>query len=649
LCSASSTLDSMLTLASPSPRLGLWATARFGLSLLNDASSPMTDDDGEPLVCAPGQIYGGCEIVRFMAAGGTCQIYEARHAIMQRRVAIKVQKAHLRSNGKRSHRIASEAMALAAIDHPNVVRVFHADVDERVGLYIVQEFLQGRDLRRTIDDLGKTGRRLAIKVASAVALEIADAIGSFHEVGILHRDLKPDNIFLHERKPGDVVVKVLDLGIAKLPQGKSKTTDKQIAVGTLPYMAPEQLLEGVSSAQSDVYALALVYDEMLSGKHAFSPGSAVLNPALRDSVIRARILGGIYDPLSVRVSGFPRPLSDFVGRCLARSPSDRPATMLAFADELRRVVRSLDEVPSEAKAPPAAATPPAATARTEGPDESTQRTAATPTSALNGQRPKPAGGTDRITPAAPARKSAESNNAPLLPPFAVPLASKLEVPSFVLTHAPGAWRFLRIPLLLKPSASVLARGLMNFGQDGEVPLPGLPRMLVQENHEGDFYAMSSQAELEGVDSRKPLRAYATFKLGPYTFTFVPPTPNGLGIPPDYEKLTVPRDTPLHGPSLLIKAGHKLTVDRVFPLRGARQRVGGEVDLEVPLFRLNVALAATLDWNPHEGAFVVTRSPAAAGVRLSGSRADQGLLAPFGAIEVDGWHLVLLPAQQGRRA
>lgn len=76
----------------------------------------------------------------------------------------------------------------------------------------------------------------------------------------------------------------------------AKTTDKHIAVGTLPYMAPEQLLEGAVSFQSDVYALALVFDEMLSGVHAFSPGRGIINPAMRDTVIRTRIMEGLYDP-----------------------------------------------------------------------------------------------------------------------------------------------------------------------------------------------------------------------------------------------------------------------------------------------------------------------------------------------------------------
>ena len=569
----------------------------------SEPKDPPADDDGDDLVCAPGEVYAGYQIVKHLAAGGTCQIFEAQHAIMRRRVAMKVQKPHLRANTKRSHRIASEAMALAAIDHPNVVRIYHADVDERIGLYIIMELLEGRDLRKVIDDLSKSGRRLALKVATAIILEIADAIGAFHKIGIIHRDLKPDNIFLHERGPGDVIIKLLDLGIAKLPKGVSKTTDKHIAVGTLPYMAPEQLTEGVVSPQSDVYALALVFDEMLSGVHAFSPGRGILNPSIRDSVIRSRIIGGIYDRLDVRVPDFPRPIANFVARCLSLDPKERPASTQVFSDELRKLVRASDELRSD-----------------EHPI---------------GQGPRHGITLPNISSQVPQPQRE-------LPPFAVPLATRLDCWSFVLVQAPGAWRHLRIPLRLKPQITTVSRGVLQVGGGGDVPLPGLPALHVIEDFDADLRLLPFGAPISGHDARKPLHPYATFGCAAYTFMLVPPTPDGLGIPPDYETITVPKTNSPPGPALLVKAGHKAVLNRMFLINGALVRIGGLVDLDIPLFRMRVPLAASLRWLPQNEAFKVTEESSAVRVRVHGAGSDNGLVTPYGSVVVDDWELAFIP-------
>lgn len=603
----------------------------------SEPKDPASDDEGDDLVCSPGEVYAGYQIVKHLAAGGTCQIFEAQHAIMRRRVAMKVQKAHLRANTKRSHRIASEAMALAAIDHPNVVRIYHADVDERIGLYIIMELLEGRDLRKVIDDLAKSGRRLALKVATAIILEIADAIGAFHRIGIIHRDLKPDNIFLHERGPGDVLIKLLDLGIAKLPKGVSKTTDKHITVGTLPYMAPEQLTQGIVSPQSDVYALALVFDEMLSGVHAFSPGRSVLNPSIRDSVIRSRIIGGIYDRLDVRVPGFPRPIANFVARCLSLDPVQRPVSTQAFSDELRKLVRASEELRSDehpiGKGPRHGITPP---------QPLVQRASEPPALHTTSQPPRPAqGGTlPNISP----RLTQAQNE---LPPFAIPLPTRLDCWSFVLVQAPGAWRHLRIPVRLKPQITTVSRGVLQIGGGGDVPLPGMPALHVIEDFDADLRLLPFGAPVSGHDPSKPLRPYATFSCAAYTFMLVPPTPDGLGIPPDYENITVPRTNSPGAPALLVKAGHKAVLNRMFLVNGALVRLGGLVDLDAPLFRMPVPLAASLRWQPQEEAFKVTEESTAVRIRIHGAGSDNGLLTPYGSIVVDDWELAFIPMHSRR--
>lgn len=575
--------------------------------LMSHPDSPEYDRDGDPLVCHPGDLLAGYRVVRFMTNGGTCQIYEASHAIMRRRVVIKVQKAHLRGNAKRAHRIATEAMALSQIEHPNVVKVYHTEDDPRLGVYIVMEHLEGRDLRETLSSLNKTGRRLALRVAAALTLEVADAMAAFHEIGVIHRDLKPENVFIAKTRAGDTMVKVLDLGIAKMPHGQAKTTDRHVAVGTVPYMAPEQMREGDVSARSDVFSLALVFDEMLSGQHGFAPSS--LDPANRELVARTRILNGMYKPLAERGVEAPASVVGFIERCLAVDPQQRPASMLQFAEELRRVIRSLAD---------------------SGPNEVVEGARAVP--------PAPAPRTERIP--------KQTRATPLaLPPFACELSAPLSCRSVVLVDAPGAWRFMRIPIEMGDGPTLVNRGSVRMGQDSDKPLPGLPSLVFSENFEGDVNLLGPAERT----NRGPLKPYEVFRCAGYSMQFVPPTPVGLGIPPDYASLTVEKELSLDVPSLLVRGGLKSVLERKFPLRVPHVRLGGRVDLEVPLFRCTAPVVATLSWEPHAGAFTLRREGRSV-VTLYGARAEQGLLDALGLIEVEGWQFVLIPpAGRTRRA
>ena len=575
------------------------------------AAEAPTDTDGDPLVCLAGQIFGGYEIVRFMTNGGTCQIFEAKHAIMQRRVVIKVQKAHLRANTKRAHRIATEAMALAHIDHPNVVKVYHCDVDPRVGIYIVQEYLEGRDLRETLIALNKTGRRLALKVAAAITLEVADALAAFHAINILHRDIKPENIFIVSNKTGKNdggSVKLLDLGIAKMPDGVAKTTDKNVAPGTVPYMAAEQLADGKASSQSDIFSLALVFDEMLSGQHAFAPPN--LAPGNREMVARTRILHGLYKSLEERGLDAPAALVAFLARCLAVNPAERPATMVAFAAELRAVVRVI--------------------VAESGPNEAV-------TALPEPAQPVEAFGTPKHTDRMRERPNTDTSRG--LPPFACELSAPLSCASLILTEAPGAWRFMRIPLPIERSPTLVFRGILQLGKDSDIPIPGLAPMSIHEDFEGELQLNGGHSKRTRKGALKP---YEFFQAAGYTFQFVPPTPEGLGIPPDYETITTDKAAALDVPSLMVRGGHKSVLGRKFPLRSFRVRIGGRVDLEVPLFRSQVPVAASLSWDPLVGEFRVRVEQKGSKVHVHSAREDEGLLGPLGMIEVDGWQLVLLP-------
>lgn len=631
------------------------------------------DEDGDPLVCKTGQIFDGYEIVGFIGSGGTCQVYEARHAIMGRRVAIKVQKAHLRANSQRSHRIAQEARALAAIDHPNIIRVHHVNDDPRCGIFIVQDFLVGQDLRRILWDLARRGARLSIREAGATIIEVSEGVGAVHSKKIVHRDIKPDNIFLHNKPSGERVVILLDFGAIKVTEGGvPRTTDRNLAIGTLPYMPPEQLA-GKATLRSDIYALALVFDEMVSGAHPFSPGSGVLDPQARESIIRARILQGLYDPLHERVPGFPRKISSFVGRCLSPDPSLRPGSVEDFRSELRTLIRELprapksDEVatsaaPAPTRAPvvapvqvaakPVAGGSPRSLARrgTQPLVEEPSSPAPPPAPPRKGTRPIILPGSVALQQPAPMRpaqpeKPAEVARAtvvPLdsLPPFATSHASKLDVPSLLLVEAPGVWNFLRIPLDFLPSENAAVRGALSVGGgEADIPLPGVTTFTLWEDAERSVWV--SGVRTDALDLRKPLSPYATFTVAACTFMFVPPTPDGLGIPPNYAAITVSKEANLALPSFAVRAGHPLAWSRRFPVQPL-MRLGGLVDLEMPLFGSRIPHVATLRWDPNHEAFEVT--PEVQGVvHLFGNRAELGYLSIEGAIKADGWDLVLQQA------
>lgn len=587
------------------------------------------DEDGDKLVCRPGEIYGGYRIESYLACGGMSQIFHATHPIMGRRVAFKVLKAHRRENTRSAHRIASEAMALAAIEHPNVVQVLHADVDPRIGLFIVMELLRGQNLRQILDKQSQKGRKLGLGEAAAIVLEVADAVATFHEQGIIHRDLKPENIFLHERRAKDRVVKLLDLGAAKLPQGKAKSTDKNMTVGTLLYMPREQLRDGQVTPRSDVYALALIFDELMAGAHPLAPGSGVLDPTLRDSVIRARILEGLYDPLAVRVPGFPAALSDFIARSTATDASERPATMDEFAEQLRQHVkaglaelsaRKSGDVPVGQGEMIALAT-----AIAQRSDAGSRATAAPVASGVLPDR-LPAGA--------------------VIPPFAAPLDERLELPSFVLIEAPGAWRFLRIPLRMQTSLGLHARSMLTIGGgESNIPLPQLPAICVLESFDGELFVSGEAVVRE--DANKPLVPYASFKAGPYRFLYVPATPDGLGIPPDYAKLCMARAEPLGVRSLLVRAGHKWIKDKKVPLRSDVVRLGAAVHLEVPLFRFPILHALTLTWKERESGYEMTMVTPTAHT-LVGPRSRPGLFVPSATLYLMDWELTLLPADRGAK-
>ena len=216
-----------------------------------------------------GTKLGPYEIVSLLGAGGMGEVYRARDSRLKREVAIKVLPQALSLDSDRLRRFEQEALATAALNHPNILAVFDIGSSEN-SPYVVSELLEGETLRQRL----RSGP-IALRKALDYALQIANGLAAAHEKGIIHRDLKPENLFL----TNDGRIKILDFGLAKLTQKDpishsslptvTHGTEAGSVMGTAGYMSPEQVRGIALDARSDIFSFGAILYEMLSGKRAF--------------------------------------------------------------------------------------------------------------------------------------------------------------------------------------------------------------------------------------------------------------------------------------------------------------------------------------------------------------------------------------------
>jgi eukaryotic-like serine/threonine-protein kinase len=285
------------------------------------------------MTLAPGTKLGPYEILEQIGAGGMGEVYKARDTRLDRTVAIKVLPAHWAADPEMKERFEREAHTIAALNHPHIC-VLH-DIGEQEGSgFLVMEYLQGETLAQRLER-GALGLEEALKTAIA----IADALDKAHRFGVVHRDLKPANVMLTEGGP-----KLLDFGLAKwmpspglrLPSpsgrgpnpapGEGSLTTPGMILGTLQYMAPEQL-EGIEAdARTDIFAFGVLLHEMVTGKKAFEGQSQVL--------LMSAIATAEPPALSKVEPATPAALEHVVKTCLAKSPKDRWQTARDVLAEL---------------------------------------------------------------------------------------------------------------------------------------------------------------------------------------------------------------------------------------------------------------------------------------------------------------------------
>lgn len=266
------------------------------------------------------------KIVSLMGFGGMGAVYEAVQQNMNRRVALKYIPSHDPITAARFER---EALTVSQLCHPNTVTVFDFGSTDDGFLYLSMELLNGRTLTEVINGGGPLPPARAVHIASQMCRSLAEA----HQMGIVHRDIKPDNVILIEVDGDPDVVKVLDFGIAKAVSGDDDvqlTGDGRI-VGTPRYMSPEQILSDSIDHRSDIYSLGCIIFEMLCGVPPFKASNTtalMLSHAQQDPPSLAERLS------EHALSPVPFKLDQIVQRTLAKDPDQRPQT----TDELRQLL-----------------------------------------------------------------------------------------------------------------------------------------------------------------------------------------------------------------------------------------------------------------------------------------------------------------------
>ncbi len=275
---------------------------------------------------------------RLIAEGSMGSVYEARHLRIPKRFAVKFLRIGLEENQEALERFRREAEVVAGLDHPNIVEIYDYNVADDGSPYIVLEYLDGQHLGARV----RQGGRVPLDEALPILRAVGSALTMAHKRDVIHRDLKPENIVLC----ADGSVRVVDFGVAKL-RGAPELTAVNTIVGTVPYMAPEQLMGGALDARVDQYALAVIAYEMVAGEMAFDSSGTVADVARR-----------VLTHVPPFIAGVPQAVNEVIFRGMARARDERFASVAELIAALdgaaARSEPSLAEAAPEDELPPLA-------------------------------------------------------------------------------------------------------------------------------------------------------------------------------------------------------------------------------------------------------------------------------------------------------
>ncbi len=301
-------------------------------------TSRLCEDDGETLETAnpePGtQIGGRYRLIRILGEGGMGVVYLAEHSALGREVALKFLRGQFAEDPVILRRFQREARAASSIRHPGIVDVTDFGDDAEHGVFYTMEFVPGSTSLEEVVQRGPMDLDEVIRVGVGVA----DALAAAHEAGVIHRDLKPDNILLARRREGPPIPKILDFGIAGVVDDAENLTQTGSVFGTPPYMSPEQCMGRRVDERSDVYAFGIILYRLVTGVLPFRADNMLTLFEMHRSRPPAKP--------STLVPQLPEALEEVILRCLAKRPEARFQTMNAVSAAL-----SGREVPLETPAP----------------------------------------------------------------------------------------------------------------------------------------------------------------------------------------------------------------------------------------------------------------------------------------------------------
>ncbi|WP_409057251.1 Stk1 family PASTA domain-containing Ser/Thr kinase [Streptomyces sp. SYP-A7185] len=454
----------------------------------------------DPLV---GQVLDGrYRVDGRIAVGGMATVYRAVDTRLDRVLALKVMHPTLATDVSFVERFIREAKSIARLSHPNVVGVFDQGADGAY-VYLAMEYVAGCTLRDVLRDRGALQPRAALDILEPVLA----ALGAAHRAGFVHRDMKPENVLIGD----DGRVKVADFGLVRAVDTVTNTTGT--ILGTVSYLAPEQIEHGTADTRVDVYACGVVLYEMLTGAkpHTGESPAQVLYQHLHEDV----------PPPSAAVPGLPVELDELVASATARTPDVRPydaVALLAQAREARAALslEQLDAIPPQAL--PATAS--AAQDGPDTPDNSNDRTNVIPRTGRPVQPPLPAeapaeGEQDRLNrtsilatpppapPAAPGRRRLDPRRRTMTVVAAVLLALGLGAGVWYINSG----QFTKVPPVLAKTESAAKKRLSEAGLDVE----GVKRAYSDTDKRGTVMATDPEA---GERIRHNGRVQLTVSLGP---------------------------------------------------------------------------------------------------------------------------------------